>query len=162
MVDLNLRPYESEDQPGIISLIDGVLKEYGQSVDLARADADLLGITEAYDARGGAFIVLEDHTGHVCGTHATLPLDQETGLLTFRRLYLAPEYRGCGQGGKLMSWALNWGRANGFHQVHFWSDTLFTRAHAFFTACGFEKTGEVRTKHDSHDPYQEFGFSKIL
>lgn len=156
----SLRPFLPGDRDGVIALIDGVLREYGQRVHLADADADLLDIPGRYPGRGGAFVVLADPGGRILGTHAALPLDPAAGVVTFRRLYLHPELRGGGQGRRLMDWAIGWAEARGFVTISFWSDALFHRAHRFFEHMGFSRTGEERTMHDSHEPYREYRFTR--
>ncbi|MEZ5299833.1 MAG: hypothetical protein R3F11_04075 [Verrucomicrobiales bacterium] len=50
------------------------------------------------------------------------------------------------------------GKARGFREIQFWSDTRFTRAHRFFKRLGFEQGG-IREMHDGALPYQEHFFS---
>ncbi len=127
---------------------------------LEGADSDLRDIEKAYRQRGGEFIVAEQGN-QIVGSHATLPVDVDAGIITFRRLYTTRETRGSGLGDTLMQWALTWAAEHGFKQVVFWSDTRFTRAHSFFAKLGFEK-GETREMNDGHEPYQEFRFTKSL
>jgi len=155
---MNLREGLKEDGPALIELVDGVYREYGDQIFLEGADADLLDIEAAYQRRGGAFVVLEEGNT-IIGSHATLPLDRDKGLLTFRRLYLRKDYRGRRVGHQLMTWALEWARDNAFQRVEFWSDVRFGRAHRFFEAMGFEK-GEVRQMEDGFMPYEEFHFAR--
>ncbi len=42
------------------------------------------------------------------------------------------------------------------HRVEFWSDTRFTRTHAFFARFGLQRAGRIRTMHDGWMPYQEY------
>lgn len=148
------------DQPAIIELITAVYEEYGERMCLEGADADLLDLDAAYAAKGGEFVVAEQGD-RIVGSHATLPIDVEAGVITFRRLYTASDTRGSGLGDMLMQWALAWATEHGFKQVVFWSDTRFTRAHSFFAKLGFVK-GETREMNDGHEPYQEFRFTKQL
>jgi hypothetical protein len=43
-----------------------------------------------------------------------------------------------------------------------WSDTRFTRAHAFFARGGFQGDGRVRRMHDGWMPYEEYFFFRDL
>lgn len=158
---LQLRPATETDVPGIVALVDAAYREYGDSVHLEVADRDLLTAHTVYAALGGEFVVLADGD-RVIGTHAVVPLPEQPGVCTFRRLYLAPELRGTGAGEQLMQWALARAVELGFRRVEFWSDTRFARAHRFFAKYGFERDGRMRTMHDSWRPYSEYFYSRDL
>lgn len=158
---MQLRPFRPEDREGVVALIDGVYREYGDQVCLENADADLLDIPGHYLATGGSFVVLDDG-GRIRASHAIVPLDATRRLCTFRRLYLDAELRGGDWGRRLMDWALDQAAAQGFQRVEFWSDTRFTRAHHFFASLGFQRDGRVREMLDSHQPYHEYFFFREL
>ncbi|MEQ1904562.1 MAG: GNAT family N-acetyltransferase [Pirellulaceae bacterium] len=145
------------DQPQIIALIDGVYTEYGEIICLEDADKDLLDIDGYYFARGGSFWVLEQ-AGRIVGSHASHPVATSPKVCTFRRLYLAREWRGTEWGHRLMQVTIDWAREKDFPRIEFWSDTRFKRAHRFFEKFGFHKTGEVRDMHDGVLPYSEYFF----
>ena len=155
---LHQRTASNADCPALIELITNVYQEYGEIMHTAGADSDLLDIEAHYHQRGGEFIVLEDSSGNIVASHATSPIDQEIGLLTFRRLYLHHSLRGNQIGKQLMDWAVDWSRNHGYLHVQFWSDTRFSRAHRFFERFGFTKTGEIRHMDDGAAPYSEFFF----
>lgn len=173
---MRIRAATNDDRTGIIALIDGCYREYGEVMYTEGADADLLDVEAAYARRGGAFVVLVDDDdeedrdaadrddegepdgGAVFGTHAVLPLPDSDGACTFRRLYLHASLRGGEWGRRLMAWALTEARARGFARVEFWSDTRFERAHRFFERLGFQRDGRVREMHDGALPYREFFF----
>ena len=155
-----IRPATSDDRDAIIAIIDTCLREIGDRFYPEGEGHDLLDVNAAYDAKGGAFVVLE-REGQIIGTHATLPIDQDQGIATFRRLYLKQEFRGKRHGKELFQWAIDWCRANRFRRVEFWSDTRFTRAHEFFGTFGFKK-GATRDMDDGAVPYSEFFFELEL
>jgi putative acetyltransferase len=159
---VKLRPFTPSDREGIIALIDGVYREYGDQIFLENADADLLDIQKCYLDAGGAFIVLADDDDQIRGTHAIMPLADKPGVCTLRRIYLDPEVRGSGWANQLMDWALDQARARGFQRIEFWSDTRFTRGHAFFARYGFQHNGEIRELNDGWMPYREKFFSRDL
>jgi putative acetyltransferase len=150
----SLRPAQPQDRDAIIALIDDVLSEYGDRLSLDVADRDLLDLDGYYVAAGGMFIVLED-MGRIRGTHAAIPVPQQSGVCVFRRLYLETGLRGGPWGSRLMQWALDWAREHGMHRIEFWSDTRFERAHRFFARFGFQRDGRIRTVEDGWLPYQE-------
>jgi putative acetyltransferase len=158
-----LRPFEQEnDLAAVAGIVGAAYQEHGDpGIDLRGYDSDLSQVDTAYRAKGGEFVVLK-WRGKVVGSHATLPLESEPGLLTFRRLYLDATHRGTGAGDKLMQWALDWAGEHQFRRVEFWSDTRFARAHRFFDRFGFAKTGAIRECHDYLVPYSEFHFALNL
>jgi putative acetyltransferase len=158
---MELRPASNRDREAVTSVISSAYQQYGEVMCPEGADADLLDIEAAYAGRGGAFVVLVDQ-GEVVGCHATLPLDREQRLITFRRLYLRKDHRGGGGGGILMDWAVEWARARDYRRIEFWSDTRFERAHRFFARYGFGKTGRIRDMHDGALPYSEYEFQMTL
>jgi putative acetyltransferase len=151
----HIRLARSADRDAIMALIDTVLHEYDDRLWLQGADSDLLDIASHYMAKDGAFVVLDD-AGQIRGTHAVLPDPRQPGVCYFRRLYLDAALRGSSWGTQLMQWTLDWARSHDMHRVEFWSDTRFTRAHAFFAKFGFQRDGRVRTMHDGWKPYQEY------
>jgi putative acetyltransferase len=158
---MHLRPATSQDSDAIAALIADIYQENGEELCPEGGDADLLDIEASYAGRGGAAVVLLDG-GKVAGCHATLPIDPDAGLITFRRLYLRRDLRGGSAGRELMQWALDWARDRGYRNVQFWSDTRFTRAHRFFERFGFRKTGRIRDMDDGSMPYSEFEFVLAL
>ncbi len=158
---LKIVPYLSRHRDGIVSLIQSVYQEHGETMCLDGADGDLLEIPERYRKAGGEFVVLEDGPT-VGGCHAVQPVADCREVCTFRRLYLAPNIRRAGWGLRLMHWAVDWSVEQGFRRVEFWSDTRFLRAHQFFEQFGFQRDGRTRTMLDGHLPYEEFFFWKSL
>jgi putative acetyltransferase len=159
---VKLRTFQPTDRDGIIALIDGVYREYGDRIFLENADADLLDVQKNYVAAGGAFIVLVDDDGAVRGTHAIMPLADQPGVCTLRRIYLDPALRGSGWADRLMDWALEEARQRGFRRIEFWSDTRFTRGHRFFARYGFNHDGQIRELNDGWMPYREKFFFRDL
>lgn len=154
------RAGNADSQP-VIQLIDSVLAEWNDAVCLEGSEKDLLDLDGSYWSQQGAFVVLETEQ-KIVGSHGILPIDLDAGLCTFKRLYLHPDYRGTSAGTELMQWNIDWVRQNGFQKVEFWSDTRFHRAHRFFEKMGFQKSGEKREMHDSHETYWEYYFSMPL
>lgn len=168
MDKLKIRLATNADCDGIVELIDGVLKEYGDRICVSPggSEADVLDVDAGYRAKGGEFWVLEkseDGAGRIVGTHATRPDPEKPGeVCTFKRLYLDAGLRGTNWGRDLMQVTIDWAREQGFKRVEFWSDTRFERAHRFFEKFDFQKSGEVRHMTDSAVPYSEYYFSLDL
>ncbi|QEG22170.1 GNAT family N-acetyltransferase [Mariniblastus fucicola] len=161
MGETRIRLAVADDCDGIVELIDGVLREYGDRICTTPggSEADLLDIEAGYRDKGGEFWVLEsivDGRAQIVGTHATRPLsDRPLEVCTFKRLYLRRELRGTHWGHDLMQVTIDWTRSNGFGRIEFWSDTRFERAHRFFAKFGFVGTEDVRHMTDSVVPYSE-------
>lgn len=152
-----IRPAIISDSEALIALIDGVYREYSDRICLENYDADLLEVSKPYVEQGGAIVVACEENGTIAGVHAAVPIQNQPGLFTFRRLYVAPPYRGVTPVGRLlMQWAIDYARARGAHRIEFWSDTRFKRAHRFFEKFGFQTTGETRECNDSWVPYWEY------
>lgn len=152
-----IRPATLSDSEALIALIDGVYHEYDDRICLENYDADLLEIPKPYVEQGGAIVVACEESGVIAGVHAAVPIENQPGLFTFRRLYVAPQYRGITPVGPLlMQWAIDYARVNGARRIEFWSDTRFKRAHRFFEKFGFQTTGETRECNDSWVPYREY------
>jgi putative acetyltransferase len=154
---MGLRRATTSDRDSIVALIDGILADYGEHLLLDGPDGDLADIEGHYDARGGAFVLLE-HQGETVGTHGVAPLDRERKSCCFRRLYLDERLRGRGHGDELMNWTIEFAREASFSRVEFWSDVRFERAHRFFARFGFRRNGRTRDIEDGVAPYRECGF----
>lgn len=159
---LTLRPAETSDAPGIRALIAACYAEEGDVPDLDGYDADLADPAQIYREAGGAFVVLVEEDSTVAGTHGAHPDTGDPCTCILRRLYLRAELRGSGAGDRLMHWAVDRARENGFARIAFWSDVRFTRAHRFFARHGFVCTGEEKTTHDFDPPFTEKRFVREL
>ena len=153
--DFKIRLATSEDQDQVIRLIDSVYSEYGDTVCLDGAEADLLDLQGKYFDAGGAFWVLQ-RGDEIVASHGALPDPTQANVCNFKRLYLDSSLRGTGWGYKMMQVTIDWAKENGFDRVEFWSDTRFERAHRFFEKLNFVKTGESRDMDDGIEPYSEY------
>jgi putative acetyltransferase len=159
---LCLRTARSTDAEAIRALVAIRYADVGDRLHREKADRDLWEVPESVTGHGGHWAVLATPEDRVVGSHVALPARETPGLWTFRRLYLHPGIRGRGFGHILFDWAIDKARRGGAREVRFWSDIRFTPAHAFFAAHGFERTGEEREMQDSHRPYREYAFRRIL
>ena len=155
-----LRPAVPTDSEDLVDLVDSVYREYGDEVDVAGYDRDLLDVEASYRDIGGEFVVLAEND-KIVGAHATQPVNSLLGIVTFRRLYLLARMRGTGAGKILMNWAIDWSREQGFTRVEFWSDTRFARAHRFFERYGFAR-GEIRDIKEGRLTFSEFNYGMDL
>jgi GNAT superfamily N-acetyltransferase len=156
-VPLVIEPFAPVHAAGVVGVIAGVFAEYGMTFDLPAFDADLADIERSYLSRGGWFGVLTD-AGRVVGTVALLPHGAD--VCEIKRLYLVAEYRGRGQGRKLLEHILERARRMGYREAIAWSDVRLATAHQVYARMGFEPTGDRQL--DDIDRSRELGFVKRL
>lgn len=156
---MQFRPATAADTEGIITLLDGVFREYGDRVCLEGSEADLQDFSAHYGE--GEFMVLDDG-GRIVGTVALKPCEERENVCWLKRMYLAPELRGAGHGAKLVEWARTRTRELGRTRIECWSDVRFERAHAFYRKLGFDGPIERRRMTDAFEPYEEYRFALDL
>jgi GNAT superfamily N-acetyltransferase len=137
-----LEPFQKEHEDDLISLISNCYTEYGQRIELATLDSDLLRIEKVYAPPSGAFQVLMDDD-RLIGSVAV----KETGggEAELKRVFLDPACRRRGFGKKLSIWAFEWAKDRGCRALVIWSDTLYENAHRLYRSLGAEDTGRKRT-----------------
>ena len=99
-----LRPATNDDRAAIERLVFTVLAEHGLKPNPSGTSADLHDIQASYFAGGGAFDLLVDGSGQVIRSVGLCRVSDSTCEL--RKMYLAPEVRGCGWGRRLLEHAL--------------------------------------------------------
>ena len=145
-----------EDAEAIMSLLEGIFAEYGCQLDpIIDSVAHYRPQTRYWD-HGGAFFVARDRERRLIGTVAVHPNDAPaTGQV--RTMYLARTWRGSGLAQELMRRVLSWCADHALSRLELWSDTRFTRGHAFYRRLGFTQTERRRLLHDINDT-EEFHF----
>jgi GNAT superfamily N-acetyltransferase len=137
-----IEPFGKEHEDGLISLIERIYAEYGQKIELATLDSDLLRIPKVYAPPAGTFQVLVDGE-RLIGSVAVMKSGKDEAEL--KRVYVSPSYRRRGLGRKLSLWAYEWARERGCSTLMVWSDTLYENAHHLYRGLGAEDTGRRRT-----------------
>lgn len=132
-----LRPAVDADAPAVRALVFAALAEHGLRPDPAGTDADLDDLAANYPGRGGDFVVLVDEAGRVIGTCGLYPLGE--GEVELRKMYLAPPYRGRGQGKRLLAWALGRARELGFRRIELETAQVLRTAIALYERAGFRR-----------------------
>lgn len=138
------RSFRHDDGEVVRALVAGVLAEHGLPFDLDRFDADLVDIDAAYTNRGGTFLVVEDDTGRVIGCGGLYPLGPSVAEV--RKMYLLPEARGQGLGGRLLTELIAAARERGYRTL-----TLTTSSHLPAAAPLYRRFGftDVAPDHPS-------------
>ena len=97
--------------------------------------ADLLDIENRYFARGDVFYLAVNEYGRVVGmlgTHTVSPTD-----LWLKRLFIKPELKGRGIGGRLLSTVEAYAAGRGITTIHTSFAVWYREAAAFYPAKGF-------------------------
>lgn len=131
----NLRSATNRDAPAIAALIFAVLDELELEPDRARLAAGLAHIESTHTARRGGFWVLEATPDGIVGCVALLAVDATT--VELQRMYLPPEWRGCGQGRRLLTHALAEARRLGYLRVVLDTSHRMAAALALYRRSGF-------------------------
>jgi putative acetyltransferase len=154
------RPARDEDAQDLFGLLSLCFAEYpGCLVDPHDDLTDLLRAGSSFAAKGGAFWVVDDERGRVC---ACVAVDYpEPGFGEMHRLYVRPDRRGLGLGGRLVRLVEDHARARGARTLGFWSDTRFTTAHRLYGRAGYLQVPGAREVGDVSNTV-EYRFEKAL
>lgn len=148
-------PFAACHRDGVIRVVRAVYDEYGFTWEADGYHRDLYEIERFYAAGEGAFFVMLSK-GVEIGC-AGVRLHGESCEL--HRMYLEAACRGRGLGRRLLTAAMDFGRANGCRRMCAWSDVKLTLAHTLYHKCGFSRVGE-RICEDDPDKAREYGFVK--
>lgn len=156
--DLLLREARDDDSDAVIALITRCYGEYpGVLMDVDGEEPELRAPASCFEA----FWVLE-HEGTVVGCVAAATHEHDgMRLAELKKMYVARELRGRGQGRRLIERVESYARERGAAAVELWSDTRFEAAHAIYRHVGYRPTGATRELHDISDT-AEFHFVKAL
>ena len=127
----------ADDSPAVRDLVEMVLNEYGMQLDRLDTDKDLDDVVASYLRQGGMFDVAYDTNGELAGSCGMLPIDAKTCEL--RKMYVAPEARGVGIGGRLLRRALAFARGRGFQRVELETASVLKEAIGLYAGAGFQQ-----------------------
>ena len=154
-----IRAARDEDAPGIIALIAACWSEYpGCVMDLDGEVPELRALATYYVGRGGCAWVAQV-AGEIVGSVGVAPVGDDTWEIG--KMYVARADRGTGLAQALLAGAEGHAAERGAKALCLWSDTRFERAHRFYAARGYARTGESRELHDISGSV-EHGFVKSL
>lgn len=112
-----------------------------------------------YESRGGRMWVAE-RQGDVVGSIA-MSAFRPPGIFELHKLYVDAAERGSGLAARLLALVTDAARERGGREIVLFSDTRFSRGHAFYGKHGFSSLPGVRLLHDVSRSL-EFGFRKPL
>ena len=131
-----IRAASPDDAPHVRAVIGRVLGEYGMELDCRGVDADVEDLDASYGARGGLFEVAVATDGTIAGCCGIYPVD--ASMCELRKMYLLPDARGHGLGGRLLRRALSFARGRGFRRVELETASVLKEAIALYAGAGFE------------------------
>ncbi|MFP4127359.1 MAG: GNAT family N-acetyltransferase [Alphaproteobacteria bacterium] len=146
-----LRPAVDADGPRLAQLIAACFAEYDGCVFDRREFPELAAIARHFAAAGGHIWVAEA-AGALVASLGVRPAPGDGVELL--KVYVARPWRGSGLAPTLLDAALAFARDRGATRLELWSDTRFTRAHAFYEKHGFRPTGERRFLADLSDSWE--------
>jgi putative acetyltransferase len=133
----SIRCASNADRKDIERLVFGVLAEYGLKSDPGNTDADLSDIESEYVDRGGSFDVLVGENGQIVGSVGLYRLD--TSTCEIRKMYLAADVRGQGQGRRLLHHVLVKAKELGYSRVELETASVLKEAIALYERHGFRR-----------------------
>lgn len=138
-----LRRAQSGDETAVRALVHAALVEFGLAPDPDGTDADLKDLAAHYLTRGGDFVVLIDERDTIVGACGLYVLETDAPVeprsVELRKMYLAPAWRGRGQGRRLLDWALQRARELGFARMTLETATVLQDAIALYERHGFTR-----------------------
>jgi len=131
-----LRLATNADRDAIISMVNGVLKEYSLSTCAAPTDADLDDIESSYGGNQGYFAVVEK-AGKIIATMGVYRISADTCEL--RKMYAVPSVRRQGLGKTLLDLALDKARELGYRRMVLETATVLKAAVGLYKKYGFRE-----------------------
>ena len=155
---MNLRPARNQDAPAIVEVVDLCYRQYPPYQLYVEDEPELLTPEDSFDQ----FWVLDDDQGLI-GTIAGTDRGADANpRFELKKLYLHPRAWGGGGAALLEQAFVSWAESLGGGAAELWSDVLFTRAHGFYSKCGWTHTEETRELADSNGPFKEFRFHRTI
>ena len=136
-----IRPFKSQDQEAVLSLIENIMQEEFQGEETAYPLDDLRNIEQAYHGRGEIFFVAEEGK-RIIGTVAIKKEDGRVALL--RRLFVEKNYRKKKVGHQLMDQALRFCKQDGYEEVVFKATSKMEAARQICQKAGFSQRAKIQ------------------
>jgi putative acetyltransferase len=146
------RPAVDADGRGLAELIAACFAEYDGCVFDWGEFPELAAIAQHFAAADGRIWVAEA-AGEIVASLGVRPAAADGVELL--KVYVARPWRGSGLAATLLDAALAFARDRDAKRLELWSDTRFTRAHAFYAKHGFLRTGEQRCLGDLSDSWED-------
>lgn len=138
---LTIRPFTPADADAIANLINGILAAEFSEQRETFPPVDLTKIATTYGGPKDAFLVAEAGGGRIVGTCAVKQDGPTTAIL--RRLFVAPEFRGQGLGGKLATAAIEFCKAQQYRTITIRTSDRMATAMAICRRHGFKENSRM-------------------
>ncbi|WP_181705947.1 GNAT family N-acetyltransferase [Chthonobacter rhizosphaerae] len=148
------------DGPQIAALIAAVFSEYPGCPFVPDEFPELRAPASHYRRKGGGLWVMTGPEGEVVGSVALSRVDGGPAF-EINKVYLASGLRGGGHAHRLMETAEAAALAGGGTELRLWTDTRFTRGHAFYEKLGFRRLPVVRYLADATRAW-EFAYVRAI
>ncbi len=147
-----LRPAVDDDGSRLAELVAACFADYDGCVFDWSEFPELAAIARHFATAGGRIWVAEA-AGEIVASLGVRPAPADGVELL--KVYVARPWRGSGLAATLLDAALAFARERHAARLELWSDTRFTRAHAFYAKHGFVRTGEQRFLADLSDTWED-------
>jgi putative acetyltransferase len=133
-----LRPIATSDDAAMARVIRTTLEEFGAArPGTVYYDETTDHLSELFKTPGSHYLVAE-HEGCIVGGGGIYPTEGlPEGTAELVKMYLLPEVRGVGLGGRLISAALDWAQEAGYKQVYLESMPELKKALSTYERFGF-------------------------
>ncbi len=147
LVPSPIRLATNEDGMKLAALIAGCFSEYEGCLYEPSEFPELLRPADHYDALSARLWCVDGPGATLVGSISARPWP-ERGCVEIGKMYVAMSQRGNGLAQRLMQEALAFARGTNAREMMLWTDTRFTRAHAFYEKLGFVRQMGERASGD--------------
>jgi GNAT superfamily N-acetyltransferase len=124
-------------------------EEYGWDERFEALVATIVaGFVENYDAKKERCFIAE-RDGAIVGS--VFLVKKSPRVAQLRLLYVEPEARGLGIGGRLVSECIGFARQRGYRTITLWTNSILESARHIYEKEGFRKTGQERHRSFGRD-----------
>lgn len=137
---LSFEPASETQRDAIARVVRQVMLEHDLDPSSDHTEIELSTLPGAYRQAGGEFLVVLDPAGRIVGTlgiKASMTGTAGAKVCELTRMYLLPEYRGKGEGGRMLSEALRVAASLGFSTVELETAPVFGAAIRLYRKNGF-------------------------
>jgi putative acetyltransferase len=157
--DVALREARDHDGPALAALIARCFADYPGCLFEPAEFPELEHPASHYAARPGLLLVAEARR-NLIGSLAIFAC-AEPGILELGKVYVHPDHHGAGVAQALFAAGLDHAHQTGATGLRLWTDTRFTRGHAFYRKLGFVQQPGCRYLHDVSASW-EYAFRRDL
>lgn len=136
---MSLEPASEAQRDDIARVVRQVMLEHDLDPSSEHTEMELVTLPGAYRQAGGEFFVVLDPADRIVGTLGIKASLTATGARAceLTRMYLLPEYRGKGEGSRMLSEALRFAARLGFTGIELETAPVFVAAISLYQKNGF-------------------------